>query len=86
MYPSNTPKHTTSVPYLMLNNLLFDIIFWMHNNLNVITKIFSTIYRLRAVLFPSIPQEGISTFWLVAVGIMSLGFTKLEKLSPKRRK
>ena len=48
----------------------------MHNNLKVIIKTFSTIYLSREVLFPSVPSEGIPTFLLVAVSIMSLGSTK----------
>ena len=75
----NTPKYTTSIPYWMLNNLLFRISFCMRNNLNVIIKIFSTIYLSRAVLFTSVPLEGMPIFLLVTIGIMSLGSTKLEK-------
>ena len=67
-YLSNTPKYTTSVPYWMLNNLFSDITLWMHNNLNVIIKIFSTILLSLTVLFPSVPLEGIPTFLLVTIG------------------
>ena len=62
-----------------LNNLLFDITFGMYNNPNVILKIFSTIYLLCAVLFPSIPSERMPDFLLVTVGITSLGSTQLKK-------
>ena len=77
-YSSNTPKYTTPVPYWMLNNLLFDISFWMHNNLNVIIKIFSTIYLFPEVLFPYTTLEGMPTSFLVTIGVMSLESTKLQ--------
>ena len=70
----------------MLNNLFFYITFWMHNNLSVIIKIFSTVYLLRAVLFPSVPLEGMHPSLLVPIGIMSLGYTELEIFSLKWRK
>ena len=72
--PSNTPKYTNSVAYWMHNNLLFYIPFWI----KAIIKIFRTIYLACAVLFPSVFSEDISTFFLVAVGIVSLGFTKVK--------
>ena len=37
----------------MQNNLLFDINFWMHNNLKMAIKIYSIIYLLFAVIFLS---------------------------------
>ena len=74
-YPSNTPKYITSVTYLMLDNWVFDILFWMHNDQNLIIKIFIT---LCAVLFPYVPLEGVPTFLLGNIDIMSLGSTKLE--------
>ena len=43
LYPSNKPKYTNSLPYWVPNNLLLDFIFGMHNKLNVIIKISSTI-------------------------------------------
>ena len=53
-YPSNTPKYTTSDPYWMQNNLFY-ILFFMHNNLKMIIKIFNNIYLSPVVLFPSLP-------------------------------
>ena len=70
----------------MLNNWLFDIPFWMHNNLNAIIKIYSTIYLLRAVLFPSVTLEGMPTFLLVTIGPMSLGSIKNRKIAPETAK
>ena len=58
----------------------------MHNNLNVIIKIFRTIYLLCAVLFTYIPSEGVPTILIVAIGIMSLGSTKIENLSLRHQK
>ena len=68
-YPSNTPKYTTSEPYWILNNILFDISFGMHNNLKVIIKIFSTNYLSLAVPFPiNFNVNGyISLLWNVIV-------------------
>ena len=63
-YPLNTPKYTTSDPYCMQNNLLFDIPFWMQNKLNMIIKISSTIYLLLTVLFPSIPSYWQHEYWV----------------------
>ena len=85
-YPSNTPKYTTSVTYWMLNNILFNIPFWMHNNLNIIVKIFNTIYLQRLVLLTSIPPEGIPTFLLFTIGITSLGSKTIEKYPLDGRK
>ena len=38
----------------MQNNLLLDILFWLHNNLNMIIKLYITDYLPLAVLFPSV--------------------------------
>ena len=38
----------------MQNNQLFDILFRMYNNLNIIIKIFSAIYLSLTVIFPSV--------------------------------
>ena len=82
-YLSNIPKYTTSVPYWMRNNLFLDIPFFMRNDINVIIKIFSTIDLSHNGLFTSVPLEGTPIFLLFAIGIMSLGSTKLEILSLK---
>ena len=63
-YPSNIPKHTASDPYWMKNDLLFNIPFCMHNNLNIITKIFRIIYLSLAVIFPYIPMHWRHESWV----------------------
>ena len=70
----------------MLNNLLFDVPCCMCNNLNVMIKIFSTIYLLWAVLFTYVPLEGMTILFLVTIGLMSLGSTRVETFSLKRLK
>ena len=57
-YQSNTQKYTTSDLYWINNNLLFYIPFCIHNNLNIIIKIFKTIYLMFMVIF--LP---ISLYW-----------------------
>ena len=58
----------------------------MRNNINVIIKIFSTIYLSSAVLLSYIPLEGVPILFLVAIVIMSLGSTEDKKMSLKRLK
>ena len=57
---------------------IFLYYFLMHNNQNVIIKIFITIYLLIVVLIPSIPSEGMHPSLIFTSGIMSIGSTKLE--------
>ena len=63
-YPSNTLKYTTSNPYWIQNILLLDIIFCIHNNLNLIIKILITINLSLTVLFPSVPFNFHHGFWV----------------------
>ena len=72
----------TSVPDWMLFNILSNITFWLQNNLNVIIQICSTVYLSRTVLFTSIQLEGVPTFLLATIGIISIGSTNL-KFPPK---
>ena len=46
----------TSDPYWMQNNLLFGIPFCVHNNPNVVIKIYSNIYLSLAVIFIYVPS------------------------------
>ena len=69
----------------MIYNLLLDIPFWMHNNLNMIIKICINIYLLCVVLFPSSSPEGMPTFLLVYISIMSIGSTKLYFAPPPKK-
>ena len=66
-YPSNTSKYTTSDPYWMKNKLLFNTPFWIHNNLNMIIKIFITIYLSLTVLFPSVPLYLHNARWRLSI-------------------
>ena len=75
-YSLKTPKYTTSDPYLIPYNLLFDIKFCIHNNLNMIIKKYELFTcRLRGSFLP-----------LRCIGIMSLGSTNLKKVSMIRQK
>ena len=63
----------------MENNLFFDIPFWIFNDkLKGIIKTSRTIYPSRAVLFTSVPLEGMANFFLSTVSIMSLKYKKLK--------
>ena len=67
----------------MNNYLLFDVPFWIQNNLKVIIKTFSTIYLSLVAIFYSVPSEGIPTFFLVTVVTISIGYTKTRKTAPE---
>ena len=53
-YPSNT-REIFHLTVTGCKNLFFNEIFLMHSDLNIIIKIFSTIYLLLLILFLSIP-------------------------------
>ena len=54
-YLPDTPKYNTYDPYWMQNDLMFGIPFWIPNKLNILIKIFITIYLSFVVLFPYVP-------------------------------
>ena len=74
-YPSNTPKYTTTDPYFIQNNLLLNIQFCMHNNQKILIK-----YSALFICCSRCPF-----FMFHRIGIMSLGSTKLGKLSMIRK-
>ena len=51
-----------TISTMVLNNLLFDIPFWIHNNQNVIIKIFKSIHLLHAVIFFLFHRKGYAPF------------------------
>ena len=81
-FPPNTPNYTTSVPSWVYNKLFIDIIIWI----KVVIKIFNTIYLSRAVIFPSNPSEGMTTFFSCHCWHHESWFQKPWKIVPETAK